>query len=134
MAKKVTAQQRAEYYRAQAQKALISLGLLPAAVAKRSIRDNDGVENWQAFTETPIVLQNRPLAGRWYLKMSWLVAGDPAGGDPQIVESSISLNVEESPLTDGLRTKCLVRYDVDHRLGSPTAEFAAAHLNVLQPG
>src|SRR5207302_11154365 len=80
----------------------------------------------------PIVLPNRPLPGRWYLTMRWLIAGDPGGGDAEVIESTMSLNVDESPLTDGLSTQCLVRYDVDHRLTSPTAEFAAAHLNVLQ--
>jgi hypothetical protein len=41
--------------------------------------------------------------------------------------------VEGSDLTDGLTTRCLVRYDVDHRYNAPTGGFAAAHLNVLQP-
>jgi hypothetical protein len=133
MAKKVTAQQRAEQYRSLARKELITLGLIPA-IDKRAFVDADRVENWETFSTTPIVLPNRPLPGRWYLRMRWLISGDPAGEEAQVVESSVSLNVEESPLTDGLSTQCLIRYDVDHRLTSPTVEFSAAHLNVLQPG
>src|SRR5947209_7769130 len=111
MAKKVTAQQRAENYRSQAQNALITLGLIPA-VDKRAFVDDDGVENWEAFSTTPIVLPGRPLPGRWYLQMRWLVSGDPAGEGAQVVESTISLNVEDSPLTEGLATHCLIRYDI----------------------
>jgi hypothetical protein len=133
MAKKVTAQQRAEVYRKQARRALISFELV-AAVDKRPVVDADGVENWEAFTTTPIVLPRRPLPGRWYLKMNWLISGDPGGGDAEVIESTMSLNVEESPLTADLSTQCLVRYDVDHRLTAPTVGFSAAHLNVLQPG
>jgi hypothetical protein len=133
MAKKATAQQRAENYRSQARKALITLGLTPA-IDKRAFVDDDGVENWEAFSTTPIVLPNRPLPGRWYLQMRWLVSGDPAGKEAQVVESTISLNVTDSSLTEGLSTQCLVRYDIDHRLTAPTAGFSPAHLNVLQPG
>jgi hypothetical protein len=102
-------------------------------VDKQAVVDENGVENWEAFSTSPIVLPNRPLPGRWYLPMRWLVSGDPAGLQADVIESSMSLNVE-GPLTEGLSTECLIRYDVDHRATAPTAGFSPAHVNVLQPG
>lgn len=133
MAKKKTssAQARAEEIARKARKAL-QAHKLPTAVDKRAVVE-DGVEHWLAFSTTPIVLDNRPLPGRWYLQMKWLVAGDPAGGEPPLILSSISLNVE-GKLTENMTTDCLVRYDVDHRATAPTTGFSPLHLNLLQPG
>jgi hypothetical protein len=57
---------------------------------------------------------------------------DPVRKAPQLVESSIGLDVD-SPLTDDIK-KSFVRYDVDHRPLAPLSGVSPAHLNVLQPG
>jgi hypothetical protein len=133
MAKKKasSAQAGAEEIARTARKALQALGL-PTAVDKQAVVE-EGVEHWEAFSTSPIVLPNRPLPGRWYLRMSWLVSGDPGGQEAQLIWSSMSLG-GDGDLTENLTTDCLVRYDVDHRATAPTAGFSAAHLNVLQPG
>ena len=133
MKKKLTAQVQANQQAKKARAALKSHNLAPA-VDTRFLRDSDGVETWEAYTTQRVMLPNRPVDGNWYVEMYWLVWSDPAGGSASVVESSISLNVVDSSLTNALSKKCLVRYDVDNRADAPTMQFSPAHLNVLQPG
>jgi hypothetical protein len=105
---------------------------LPGGVGLRT-QKVDGREHWRAENTTPIVVSGMSAAGRWYLSMYWVVGSDPGDGSARLVESSIALNVE-SPLTDGRSTRCLVRYDVDHRVATNrTYAYSPAHINVLQP-
>jgi len=132
-AKKPAARRLAERYQKEALRAVNRRGFFGAVELIKDVRQ--AVEYWRAHTPTSIRVEMPGLPGDWSLRMYWLVANDPQSGQaPQLVESAISLNVE-SPFTEPFSTRCLIRYDIDHRaLTSPTHKYSPAHLNVLQPG
>lgn len=93
---------------------------------------DEGREFWRAHNVARILVPVRDVPGRWYLHMSWQCATEPVSGDGVLRVSSIGLNVD-GPLTAGLSTQNVVRYDVDRRASERTDQFGASHVNVLQP-
>lgn len=131
MARRPAARRRAEDYRKRAVKAINKHRVFGRVDVVRAVERT--AELWKAYTPRGLPAQ-MGLPGEWTITMSWVVATDPEPtGEPQLVESAISLNLS-SDLTSN-RPRSLVRYDIDHRaLTSPTHKYSPAHLNVLQPG
>lgn len=111
--------------------------LLPGTVRRDRKRDDaTGREHWVVADPQPIVVPRGrmgALPGEWFIRMAWDVFSDPAGGDAQVLTSSISLNVANIPLTESLDDQCLVRYDTDFFDDAPSRIHSPVHLNVLQP-
>jgi hypothetical protein len=132
---KSLAQKRAEQCLKDANSVLRAAGLAPRLQVALDEDKALGLAYWSCFSsDPPLIDVPLGLPGRWFLKLSWSFWSDPTDSKQvEMFQSSISLNVE-SALTDGLGTKCLVRYDVDRRDTRRTGDFGVAHLNVLQPG
>jgi hypothetical protein len=132
----LSASSLAQQLEREGRKALRQLDLPGTVRARRTRDDALGREHWVVANPQPVLIppgRMGSLQGDWYLRMSWGVFADPAGGSAIVLMSTLALNVMGIPLTEAAGDECLVRYDTDHNAGAPVASHSPVHLNVLQP-